>query len=119
MADKPGDADEAEANEADKAEADEADEAIEEVEKVRSLLVDDIAIVLYLVFSLTKYSVIFTEVEGDFEKSYNQLGTDVVGLDKLVAAKSHDELDELVVTKGHDELNELVVAVRHLRPKAK
>ncbi len=36
----------------------------------RSLL-----IVLYLVFSLTKYSVIFTEVEGDFEKNNNQLGT--------------------------------------------
>ena len=41
----------------------------------RSLLIDGIAIVLYLVFSLTKYSVIFTEVEGDFEKNNNQLGT--------------------------------------------
>jgi len=40
----------------------------------RSLLIDGIAIVLYLVFSLTKYSVIFTEVEGDFEKNNNQLG---------------------------------------------
>ncbi len=41
----------------------------------RSLLIDGIAIVLYLVFSLTKYSVIFPEVEGDFEKNSNQLGT--------------------------------------------
>jgi hypothetical protein len=41
----------------------------------RSLLIDGIAIVLYLVFSLTKYSVIFTELEGDFEKNNNQLGT--------------------------------------------
>ena len=32
----------------------------------RSLLIDGIAIFLYLVFSLTKYSVIFTEVEGYF-----------------------------------------------------
>jgi hypothetical protein len=41
----------------------------------RSLLINGIAIVLYLVFSFTKYSVIFTEVEGDFEKNNNQLGT--------------------------------------------
>ena len=41
----------------------------------RLLLIDGIAIVLYLVFSLMKYSVIFTEVEGDFEKNNNQLGT--------------------------------------------
>ena len=75
MADKLAEAVKAEAYEANDAEADEADEAIEDVEKVRSLLVDGIAIVLYLVFSLTKYSVIFTEVEGDFEKNYNQLGT--------------------------------------------
>ena len=34
----------------------------------RLLLINGIAIILYLVFSLTKYSVIFTEVEGDFEK---------------------------------------------------
>ena len=32
------------------------------------LLVNCIAIVLYLVFSLTKYSAIFTEVEGHFAK---------------------------------------------------
>ncbi len=35
------------------------------------LLVDSIAIILYLVFSLTKYSAIFTEVEGDFAKNNN------------------------------------------------
>ncbi len=50
-------------------------------------------------------------MKGSFEIYNNQLGTDVVGLDKLIAAKGHDELDELVATKGHDELNELVVAV--------
>ena len=50
-----------------------ADAANEAIEKVRLLLVNGIAIVLYLVFSLTKYSVIFAEVEGDFEKNYNQL----------------------------------------------
>jgi hypothetical protein len=32
-------------------------------------------VVLILVFSLTEYSVIFTEVEGDFGKINNQLGT--------------------------------------------
>ena len=53
MADKPAEADEAQAYEANDAEADEANEAIEDVEKVISLLVDGIAIVLYLVFSLT------------------------------------------------------------------
>jgi len=68
VADMPSEAVEAEAYEANNDEADEADEAIEDVEKVRSLLVNGIAIVLCLVFSLTKYSVIFTEVEGDFEK---------------------------------------------------
>ena len=41
----------------------------------RSLLIDGIAIVLYLLLSLTKYCVIFTEVEGDFEKYNNQFGT--------------------------------------------
>jgi hypothetical protein len=35
------------------------------------LLVNGIAIVLYLVFSLTKYSAIFTEVKGDFAKNNN------------------------------------------------
>ena len=32
-------------------------------------------VILILVFSLTKYSVTFTEVEGDFGKINNQLGT--------------------------------------------
>ena len=78
----------AEANEAIDAEANEADEAIEDVEKVRSLLVDGIAIVLYLVFSLTKYSVIFTEVEGDFEKNNNQLGTVEIARSVKIWSKS-------------------------------
>jgi hypothetical protein len=78
----------AEANEAIDAEANEADEAIEDVEKVRSLLVDGIAIVLYLVFSLTKYSVIFTEVEGDFEKYNNQLGTVEIARSVKIWSKS-------------------------------
>ncbi len=38
------------------------------------MLVDGKAIVLYLVFSLTKYSATITEVKGDFEKINNQLG---------------------------------------------
>ena len=50
-----------------------ADAANEAIEKVRWLLVNGIAIVLYLVFSLTKYSVIFTEVEGDFGKNFINL----------------------------------------------
>jgi hypothetical protein len=38
------------------------------------MLIDGIAIILYLVFSLTKYSAIFTEVDGDFAmNSNNQL----------------------------------------------
>jgi hypothetical protein len=41
------------------------------------LLVDGVAIVLYLVFSLTKYSAIFTEMEGDCAKNNNQLGYNV------------------------------------------
>ena len=37
-----------------------------------------------LVFSLTKYSVIFTEVEGDFETNNNQLRTvNVTGLVRI------------------------------------
>ncbi len=44
----------------------------------------------------------------------NQIGgTAIIGLDKLVAAKGHDELNKLFATKDHDELNELVVAVGH------
>jgi hypothetical protein len=35
------------------------------------LLVDGVAIIFYLVFSLTKYSAIFTEVEGDLAKNNN------------------------------------------------
>ncbi len=94
-ANKAVEAEVADANEAD--DADLVDEAIEIVEIdsaneditidraiavdrantdiCRSLLIDGIAIVLYLVSSLTKYSIIFTEVEGDFEKNNNQLGT--------------------------------------------
>ena len=49
----------------------------------RSLL-----IVLYLVFSLTKYSVIFTEVEGDFEKNNNQLGTVEIARSVKIWSKS-------------------------------
>ncbi len=40
----------------------------------RSLFDNGIAIVLYLPFSLTKYSAIFTEVKGDFKIINNQLG---------------------------------------------
>jgi hypothetical protein len=54
----------------------------------RSLLIDGIAIVLYLVFSLTKYSVIFTEVEGDFEKNNNQLGTVKIARSVKIWSKS-------------------------------
>jgi hypothetical protein len=38
------------------------------------LLDDGVAIISYLVFSLTKYSAIFKEVEGEFETNNNQLG---------------------------------------------
>ena len=88
MADKPVEAVKAEAYEANDAEADEADEAIEDVEKVRSLLVVGIAIVLYLVFSLTKYFVIFTEVEGDFEKNNSHLGTVKIASSVKIWSKS-------------------------------
>ena len=54
----------------------------------RSLLIDGIAIILYLVFSLTKYSVIFTEVEGDFEKNNNQLGTVEIARSVKIWSKS-------------------------------
>ena len=40
----------------------------------RLLFDNGIAIVLYLPFSLTKYSTIFTEVKGDFEIINNQFG---------------------------------------------
>ena len=85
---KPSEAVEAETYKANNAEADEADEAINDIEKVRSLLVVGIAIVLYLVFSLTKYSVIFTEVEGDFEKNNNQLGTVEIARSVKIWSKS-------------------------------
>jgi hypothetical protein len=54
----------------------------------RSLLIDGIAIVLYLVFSLTKYSVIFTELEGDFEKNNNQLGAVEIARSVKIWSKS-------------------------------
>jgi hypothetical protein len=54
----------------------------------RSLLIDGIAIVLYLVFSLMKYSVIFTELEGDFEKNNNQLGTVKIARSVKIWSKS-------------------------------
>ncbi len=40
----------------------------------RSMFDNGVAIVLYLPFSLTKYSAIFTEVKGDFKIINNQLG---------------------------------------------
>ncbi len=40
----------------------------------KSLFDNGVAIVLYLPFSLTKYSAIFTQVKGDFEIFINQLG---------------------------------------------
>ncbi len=56
-----------EANEANK--AGEADKANKAGNKLGELLMA--VVVLILVFSLTKYSVIFTEVEGDFAKDIN------------------------------------------------
>jgi hypothetical protein len=35
------------------------------------MLIDGVAIILNLVFSLTKYSAILTEVDGDFAKNNN------------------------------------------------
>ena len=102
QANKAVEAEVADANEAD--DADLVDEAIEIVEIVsankdvaidranteicRSLLIDGIAIVLYLVFSHTKYSIIFTEVEGDFEKNNNQLGTVEIARSVKILSKS-------------------------------
>ncbi len=58
-----------EANEADEAKAEEADKANKAGNKLGRLLMA--VVVLILVFSPTKYSVILTEVEGDFAKDIN------------------------------------------------
>ncbi len=58
-----------EADEADEAKAKEADKANKAGNKLGELLMA--VVVLILAFSLTKYSVIFTEVEGDFAKDIN------------------------------------------------
>ncbi len=69
-ADEAFEADEADkTDEADAAKADKADLTNEAGNKLGELLMA--VIVLILVFSLTKYSVIFTEVEGDFAKNIN------------------------------------------------
>jgi hypothetical protein len=83
--------DEAEANKANK--SDKIDEAIALEKAVDALVkLGEIfltIVVLILVFSLTKYSVIFTEVEGDFGKFFNQLGTVEIAVLVKIWSKSH------------------------------
>ena len=66
----------------------------------RSLLIDGIAIVLYLVFSLMKYSVIFTEVEGDFEKiTINLELSRSLGRSKFRTNRDPSECDATIILK--------------------
>ncbi len=57
------------ADDVEAADVDKTDKADEVGNKLGELLMA--VVVLILVFSLTKYSVIFTEVEGDFAKNIN------------------------------------------------
>ncbi len=57
------------ADDVEAADVDETDKANKVGNKLSELLMA--VVVLILVFSLTKYSVIFTEVEGDFAKKIN------------------------------------------------
>ena len=100
VANEPAKADEAQAFEANDAKANEADAEADEANKAKANEADYVEKAdeteaddadnadepmsgqgrrakgdFYLAFSLTKYSVIFTEVEGDFKKNNNQLGT--------------------------------------------
>jgi len=66
----------------------------------RSLLIDGIAIVLFMVFSLMKYSVIFTEVEGDFEKiTINLELSRSLGRSKFGANRAPSECDATINLK--------------------
>ena len=87
MADKPGDADEAEANEANEAEADEADEANEDVEKVSKITVH--LCCCWQPFSLTKYCAIFSKDKGYLcpIANNNQLGGGAIGVDFAIVAR--------------------------------
>jgi hypothetical protein len=79
----------------------------------RSLLIDGIAIILYLVFSLTKYSVIFTEVEGDFEKiTVNLELSRSLGRSKFGANRAPSEYDATINLKEKLPFITAVVAGR-------
>ncbi len=51
------------------------EKAVDALIKLGELCLTIVIVILILVFSLTKYSVTFTEVEGDSGKINNQLGT--------------------------------------------
>ena len=109
-ADKPAEADEAQAYEANDAEADEADAEADEAYKAEANEADYVEKTDEAEADDADDAVVLDELDGadkanaTDQESNNQLGTDVVGLDKLVAAKGNDAVGSQFAAEVQDEV---------------
>ena len=107
-ADKPTEADEAQAYEANDAEADEADAEADEANEAKANEADYVEKTDEAEADDADDAVVLDELDGadkanaTNQESNNQLGTDVVGLDKLVAAKGNDAVGSQFAAEVQD-----------------